>query len=100
MLNDDAYFADVVVTRKAQPELPPSFVCAICQQEKAPDPWHYRREHKPPVCFYCSNSYGHQVRIPGMTRGDHRTMQRLSAVTEALSHTAHWKAHYGRHTTI
>jgi hypothetical protein len=81
-------------------ELPPAFVCAICQREIEPDPWHWRLRHKPPICFYCSITQGHQVRIPGMTRGDHHTLQRLSAVTDALTSAAYMEEHRGRFTTV
>ena len=73
--------------------LPDSFVCAICERVEEPSPWHWHRQHKPPICFYCGKAGSFRARIPGMTRGDHRTMQRLAAVTGALSGAAIWKAH-------
>lgn len=80
---------DFVITRKPQPETPP-FVCVCCERTIVADPWR-SRGHKPPVCFSCANYYGHQVRIPKMTRGDHHTLQRLVAVTDTLLRVAHWK---------
>lgn len=65
-------------------ELPPPFACVICERVVEPSPWHWQRDHKPPVCGYCSNSHGHQVRIPGMTRGDHHQLQRLTALIGAM----------------
>ena len=81
---------DFVLKRKPEPILPPPFVCAICERTVTPDRWRMDR-HRPPICFSCSNIEGHQVRIPGMTRGDHHTMQRLHAAASALGRVALWK---------
>ena len=86
----DAIDIEVIVTRKREPELPPSFVCAICRETIEPDPWRLEK-HRAPICFSCSNIEGHQVRIPHMTRGDHHAMQRLHATASALGRVAHWK---------
>ena len=75
--------------------LPPSFICVICQQTINPDRWHWQKYHRPPICSYCSNHGGHQVRVSGMTRGDHRQLQRLVAVASALG--ANFGRHYGRY---
>lgn len=66
------------------------FVCVICGRETRPDRWH-PYEHKPPICRSCGIRRGHQARIPGMTRGDHITLQRLVAVSDALK----WEIYRG-----
>lgn len=77
-------------TFRIEPELPPPYLCAICERTVTADRW--RKEmHHPPLCLYCTASEGHQVRIPGMTRGDHHTLQRLHAVASALGRVALWK---------
>lgn len=84
--------------------LPPSFVCVLCGRTTHPDRWHWKTEHKPPICRSCGNARGHQVRIVGMTRGDHKQMQRLRAVTDALigaSAMIEWETLHGRiHTSV
>lgn len=89
MMND-IYECEVVITRKADPELPPPFVCAVCQRTAVADRWHPEK-HRAPVCNSCMIFEGHQVRFPGLTRGDHTILKRLTAVTNALARTAHWK---------
>jgi hypothetical protein len=80
---------DFVLVRKPELELPPPFVCIICQRKTIPDRWALMRgetwRHKPPICFSCANNDGIQVRPKGFTRGDHQTLQRLSAVISALA---------------
>lgn len=79
--------------------MPEPFVCVICGRDVVVTNWTRRHEHRPPVCFYCENTRGNQVRIPGMTRGDHRALQRLHAITAALSVQASmldWEAQHGR----
>ena len=90
-MDADAIYIEPIVTRKPTPEAPPPFVCAICQHTITADPWRLER-HQPPICFMCGIYEGHQARIPGMTRGDHHTMQRLHAVASALGRVALWKA--------
>lgn len=86
-----AYDPEVMVTRKVV-ELPPDFVCAVCDRTIKAEIWSvHQGRHRPPVCFSCSNIEGHQARIPHMTRGDHHTLQRLVAVTNALLRTATWR---------
>lgn len=83
----------------ANDEMPEPFVCVICGREVAARNWTRRHEHRPPICFYCGNARGHQARIPGMTRGDHRALQRLHAITDALLGQAsliEWEARHGR----
>jgi len=99
----DAFNAEVIITRKPAPELPPPFVCAICERTVEVDPfWHVRSPHRhsPPICFTCTVHEGHQVRFPGITRGDHITLKRLTAVTDALLRAATWEPKYGRFTTV
>lgn len=96
---NEIYDCEVIITRRPEPDLPPPFVCAICEQEAVSDRWRYAR-HKPPICRACEIYEGHQVRIPGMTRGDHTTLKRLTAVTSALMRAATWEPKYGRIRTI
>jgi len=72
-------------------ELPPQFVCVICQRVIKASPWGDPGDHNPPVCRSCGTitTYrGYQMnpmrRLPGMTRGDHREIQRLLALSDAL----------------
>lgn len=74
-------------------ELPEPFVCVICKRLTEASPWHWHKEHKPPICNYCGTAGGHRARFPGMTRGDHRQMQRLQAITYALAGQAMWIKH-------
>ena len=88
--NDDyAFVPEIVLTRRPVPAPQPSFVCVICQREISADPWwnaeRYPFRHRPPVCFGCANIDGAQVRPKGITRGDHHMLQRLTAITSALT---------------
>ena len=73
-------------------ELPPPFICVICQREIEATPWDHPGDHCPPLCRSCGTitkyrGYGvHAMRrMPGMTRGDHRKIQRLLALSDALA---------------
>lgn len=90
----DIYDCDVVITRKPDPDLPPPFECAVCQRVVMADRWR-SHVHRPPVCNSCMIFEGHQVRFPGITRGDHSTLKRLTAVTDALMRAATWEPKYG-----
>jgi hypothetical protein len=84
-------------------EVPEPFVCAICERTIEANPWSFHHEHVPPICNYCGISRGHQVRITGMTRGDHRQMQRLKAITDAVLGKAsmiEWEAKHGRFSAL
>lgn len=71
--------------------LPPDFVCVICRREVRPSRWQWMTaQQRPPICRSCGIMNGHQLRIPGMTRGDHRELQRLVAITAALRGEAGW----------
>jgi len=96
---NDTYECEVVITRKPEPELPPPFDCVICERTIVADRWSVDR-HVPPLCFGCEIYQGHQVRIPGMTRGDHRMLQRLTSITGALQRAATWEPKYGRVRSI
>lgn len=78
---------------------PPPFDCVICRRTIHADRWLPRR-HQPPICNSCTVRGGHQVRIPGMTRGDHHTLQRLTAITYALRGAASMRDFYARHPSI
>ena len=86
---------DVIVTRKPWPDEPAPFLCVICQRVSQLDRWRPRRA-EPPICFSCSNYGGHQVRLQGITRGDHHVLQRLKAITDELFWTAKREARRGR----
>ena len=79
---------------------PLPFDCAICQRTIRADRWRSHITHKPPICYSCANSRGHQVRVPGMTRGDHHTLQRLTAITDALLSAASMREFYARHPAL
>ena len=71
--------------------LPPDFVCVICRREVRPSRWQVMTvQQRPPICRSCGVLDGHQGRIAGMTRGDHRELQRLVAITDALRAEAGW----------
>jgi hypothetical protein len=80
-------------------EPPPPFVCVICGREKTVQPWTRREEFRPPICNGCSSRpWSYRTRIPNMTRGDHRQMQRLAAMFDALAGEAGriaWGGKYG-----
>lgn len=100
---NEIYDCEVIVSRKPEPDLPPPFVCAICQRTVEADRWWAARSpnrHVPPICFTCTVHEGHQVRFPGITRGDHTTLKRLTAVTNALLRAATWEPKYGRVRSI
>lgn len=72
-------------------ELPHDFVCVICRQATRPSRWQWMTaQQRPPICRSCGIRGGHQLRIAGMTRGDHRELQRLVAITNALRAEAGW----------
>lgn len=78
---------------------PEAFVCVICGRPQEPQPWTLVAEFRPPLCNCCSSAYAARTRIPGMTRGDHRQMQRLASITAALQGQAgviEWEGRYGR----
>lgn len=96
---NDVYDCEIVITRKQEPELPPPFECVVCQQVVVADRWR-PTAHRPPVCNSCMIFGGHQVRFAGITRGDHTTLKRLTAVTNALLRAATWEPKYGRVRSI
>jgi hypothetical protein len=75
---------------------PPPFTCVLCERLIVANRWHHHMRHEPPICFSCSNTYGQQVRIPGITRGDHHVLQRLKSVADGLSWAAEREARRGR----
>jgi hypothetical protein len=85
---------DFEVTRRPPAVLPPGFTCAICVRKIEPPPYAYRYQEKPPICTSCTNHWGagYGWNAKGGTRGDQKTMRRLSAVTTALK----WEAMNGR----
>lgn len=76
------------------------FDCVVCGRTQQVRPYTRAHEHKPPLCPYHSTPYsGARVRVAGMTRGDHRALNRLAAITEALAGEAgriEWEGKYGR----
>ena len=90
---------EVMVTLREWAE-PEPFECVVCRRTIHADRWRSHIAHKPPVCYSCANGRGHQVRIPGMTRGDHHTLQRLTAVTDALLSAASMREFYARHPAL
>jgi hypothetical protein len=87
---------DIVLRRRPEPAAPPPlFVCVICQTEIRP-PRHFQREgekDRAPICNSCAEHWAaHRFRPFGLTRGDKRRTQRLSAITQALN----WEVHNGK----
>jgi hypothetical protein len=77
---------DFQITRRPEPPLPPAFQCAACERVIEPDRWHPDR-HREPLCAYCERNWSKvpSLRPAGITRGDHRILMRLSAITNALA---------------
>ena len=89
---DDAFEADPIVTRKTDfwdrwerdhPPIPP-FVCVSCDRTIKPDPYLFHHEDQEPICLMCVRNFGQHLRPTRITRGDHRVLMRLKAITERL----------------
>lgn len=86
---------DVTVTRRHR-ELPPPFVCVICEREIEARPWaDYEREpyqHRPPVCHVCSDYGRIGGNTVGLTRGDCHALARLAVMAGAMTRESWWHA--------
>lgn len=94
-MSDDAFEAEVIVTRKPPPPTPPPYVCCACQRPITPGPWEaYDRDPAArPFCRPCIQHWGGRLaRISGTTWGDHAVLLRLKAATECLQ----WESINGR----
>lgn len=83
---------DIKVTRRAfEPRAP--FECAICEHS-IEDRQFSQSDHLPPLCDSCVRTWGNAPKYCGLTRGDRKAIQRLSAVTNRLS----WEAYNGKYS--
>lgn len=81
---------DVLVTRR--PFNPrPSFFCAVCEHLVEDRQFSFS-EHKPPVCDSCVRTWGDAPKYSGLTRGDRKVIQRLSAVMNRIT----WETFNGK----
>jgi hypothetical protein len=88
MIDDDAYYADVIVTRKPPPEPLASFVCAICEQVIQPQPFFWDREFRTgPICLACCRRWGGSTWTRTIARKHSDPIMRLAAIVHAFD----WK---------
>jgi len=89
----DAFEAEIVITRRPAPFIA-KFECVSCDRAAMGDPWAAEsRRPVPPICRSCEATWGAlKLRPAGITRGDYRTLQRLSAMISRLQ----WEAMNGR----
>jgi hypothetical protein len=95
-LTDPADEFPIVIRRRPEPPRPPPFECAICVRTVEANQWAMERDfprYRPPVCESCQRHWASMTRLrpSGITRGDHRNLLRLSAITQALN----WEIHNG-----
>lgn len=92
-MDDDAYHAEVVITRKPWPERKVLFTCVICDDEIQENPLRFRpqQEHAP-VCNSCTRRYGSETYGPVFNRLNWHRLRQLAAVTNCLK----WEIKNGR----
>ncbi len=84
---DDAFHAEVVVTRKPQPERKVLFTCLICEETiLEPLSWraggygHGAVREREPVCKRCAKHCGSKAGGPVFNRQNYHSLQQLSAM--------------------
>jgi hypothetical protein len=91
---DDAYHAEVVITRKPWPERKVLFVCVICDEEITQNQLRIRSSQQhAPVCNGCIRKYGSQSYGPMFNRMNWHRLRQLAAVTNCLR----WEIQNGRY---
>jgi hypothetical protein len=94
MMADDAYHAEVIITRKPWPERKVLFTCVICDNEVEENRfrWKPHQEHEP-VCNDCTRRYGSGQSGPVFNRLNTHRLRQLSAVINCLK----WEIKNGRY---
>lgn len=90
---DDAYHAEVVVTRKPWPQREVLFVCCLCDEAVERSPSFLRSStQREPVCNSCTRNWGRKASGPVFNRLNFHRLKQLSAITTRLE----WEILNGR----
>jgi hypothetical protein len=92
-MQDDAYHAEVIVTRKPWPERKILFRCVLCEEDVHDEArWYAKITDREPICKGCTKRWGGRNGGPVFNRQNYHTLNQLSAMITRLQ----WEVRNGR----
>lgn len=93
---DDAFHAEVIVTRRPEQPREVLFECIMCNEKiLKPERWQLaaygRAQEREPICGRCTRHWGLKTSGPVFNRQNHHTLSQLSAMICCLE----WEVRHG-----